>query len=145
MQEHSHNHSSDEEHEHQHEGGGGHHAHMMHDFQKRFWISLVVTIPILVLSPMIQSFIGIRGSFILPVILLYHSLCPRLFMFMVDGPFLKGLVDELKQRQPGMMTLIAIAITVAYAYSAVVVFGVSGRVFFWELATLIDIMLRTLD
>ena len=126
---------------HHQEGHGGHHAHMMHDFQKRFWISLVVTIPILVLSPMIQSFLGIRGvlhftgdiaiSFVLST-----------FIFIYGGwPFLKGLVDELKQRQPGMMTLIAIAITVAYAYSAVVVFGVAGRVFFWELATLIDIML----
>ena len=56
-------------------------------------------------------------------------------------PFLKGLVDELKFAQPGMMTLIAIAIATAYLYSSAVVFGLSGKLFFWELVTLIDIML----
>src|SRR5207253_1781058 len=56
-------------------------------------------------------------------------------------PFLTGLVDELRQRLPGMMTLVALAITVAYAYSTLVVFGLPGSVFFWETATLIDIML----
>jgi Cu2+-exporting ATPase len=61
--------------------------------------------------------------------------------FYGGGPFLRGLVDELRRRRPGMMTLIAVAISVAYVYSSVVVFGLPGEVFFWELATLIDIML----
>ena len=130
------------EHEHGGHGGhAGHHAHMLEDFKKRFWISLLVTIPVLVFSPMIQSFIGIRGAlhFSGDTII---SFVLSSFIFVYGGwPFLKGLVDELKQSQPGMMTLIAIAITVAYVYSTVVVFGVAGRVFFWELATLIDIML----
>jgi Cu2+-exporting ATPase len=56
-------------------------------------------------------------------------------------PFLKGLREELGRRQPGMMTLIALAISVAYVYSAAVVLGLAGQVFFWELATLIDVML----
>jgi len=56
-------------------------------------------------------------------------------------PFLKGIFDELKISSPGMMTLIAIAITTAYVYSSAVVFGLRGMVFFWELATLIDVML----
>jgi Cu2+-exporting ATPase len=56
-------------------------------------------------------------------------------------PFPKGLFDELRKRQPGMMTLISVAISVAYAYSAAVVFGLQGAVFFWEVATLLDIML----
>ena len=56
-------------------------------------------------------------------------------------PFLKGLVRELRERKPGMMTLVAVAITVAYTYSAATVFGLEGMPFFWELATLIDIML----
>jgi Cu2+-exporting ATPase len=56
-------------------------------------------------------------------------------------PFLKGMVDELKEKEPGMMTLIGLAIGVAYGYSSVVVFGLQGKVFFWELATLIDVML----
>jgi len=124
-----------------HNGHSGHHAHMMADFKKRFWISLIATIPVLILSPMIQSFLGVRGVISFPGDT-FISFIVSTFIFIYGGwPFLKGLVDELKQSQPGMMTLIAIAITVAYAYSAVVVFGVSGRVFFWELATLIDIML----
>ncbi len=126
---------------HDHGGHAGHHEHMLEDFKKRFWISLMVTIPVLVLSPMIQSFIGIRGVLHFPGDTIISFVLSS-FIFVYGGwPFLKGLVDELKQSQPGMMTLIAIAITVAYVYSAVVVFGVSGRVFFWELATLIDIML----
>lgn len=56
-------------------------------------------------------------------------------------PFLKGLLDEIKDGQPGMMTLIGLALSVAYFYSAAVVFGIEGKFFFWELATLIDIML----
>ncbi|NOZ68577.1 MAG: copper-translocating P-type ATPase, partial [Deferribacteres bacterium] len=64
------------------------------------------------------------------------------FVFFYGGyPFLKGLFNELRNLKPGMMTLIAIAITTAYVYSSVVVFGLEGKVFFWELATLIDIML----
>jgi Cu2+-exporting ATPase len=56
-------------------------------------------------------------------------------------PFLTGAIDEIKQKNPGMMTLIGLAIVVAYGYSTMVVFGWSGRNFFWELATLIDVML----
>jgi Cu2+-exporting ATPase len=64
------------------------------------------------------------------------------FVFFYGGfPFLKGIINELKYGKPGMMTLIALAITVAYVYSSAVVFGLEGDIFFWELATLIDIML----
>jgi Cu2+-exporting ATPase len=64
------------------------------------------------------------------------------FIFFYGGwPFLTGLVNELKKKQPGMMTLIAVAITVAWGYSSATTFGVEGNTFFWELATLIDIML----
>lgn len=128
-------------HAHEHEGHAGHHEHMLTDFKKRFWVSLVVTIPVLVLSPMIQSFLGIRSALSFEGDT-YISFVLSSFIYVYGGwPFLKGLTDELKQRQPGMMTLIAVAISVAYVYSTVVVFGVAGRVFFWELATLIDIML----
>ena len=121
--------------------GGDHHAHMVADFRKRFWISLAVTLPILVLSPMIQSFLGFKTAlrFSGDVYLLW-VLSSAVF-FYGGWPFLKGLFNELGKKQPGMMTLIAIAITTAYVYSSVVVFGLSGMVFFWELATLIDIML----
>jgi Cu2+-exporting ATPase len=114
---------------------------MVADFRKRFWISIAATIPILVLSPMIQSFLGFKQAFGFPgdaYVLWGFST----FVFIYGGwPFLKGLFDELQQKNPGMMTLIAVAITTAYAYSSVVVFGLTGKVFFWELATLIDIML----
>jgi len=128
--------------EHQHSGGhASHHAHMAQDFLKRFWISIIFTVPILVLSPMIQEFLGLGDvlrfsgdtyiSFVLSTVVFFYG----------GWPFLKGLYDELKKGQPGMMTLIGIAITVAYGYSTLVVFAVEGKVFFWELATLVDIML----
>jgi len=118
-----------------------HHAHMVADFRRRFWVSLVVTVPVLLLSPLIQSLLGIADviGFTGDTYVLW-ALSSVIF-FYGGLPFLKGLYDELKSRNPGMMILIALAITVAYAYSSAVVFGLAGMVFFWELATLIDIML----
>lgn len=118
-----------------------HEGHTIEGFRKRFWVSVIVTIPILIISPMIHHFLGLKealrftgDSYVLFVL--------STFVYFYGGyPFLKGLVDELKNKQPGMMTLIALAISVAYFYSSAVVFGVKGEVFFWELATLIDIML----
>ncbi|NUQ40666.1 MAG: copper-translocating P-type ATPase [Calditrichaceae bacterium] len=137
-----------EEHGHQgkHDHGGGHnhhghHAHMVEDFRKRFWISLVLTIPILILSPMIQEFLGLGESLRFPGDMYITFILSSVVFFYGGYPFLKGLIDELKEKSPGMMTLIALAISVAYFYSSAVVFGVPGKVFFWELATLIDIML----
>jgi Cu2+-exporting ATPase len=118
-----------------------HHGHMIEDFKKRFWISLFITIPILLLSPMIQHFIGLKEALRFNGDI-YVLFALSSFTFFYGGwPFLKGLFDEMKKLQPGMMTLIALAISVAYFYSSAVVFGVKGEVFFWELATLIDIML----
>jgi len=124
-----------------HPRGADHHAHMVADFRKRFWISLAVTIPILVLSPMIQSFLGFREAvtFAGDAYLLW-ALSSVVF-FYGGWPFLKGIFDELAKKQPAMMTLIAVAITTAYVYSSIVVFGLKGKILFWELATLIDIML----
>ena len=122
-------------------GHGGHHAMMIADFRRRFWISLVISVPILLLSPIIQSFLGLGR------IISFRSEGYVLFalssaVFFYGGyPFLKGIVDEIRSKSPGMMTLIALAITVAYVYSSAVVFGLAGEVFFWELATLIDVML----
>ena len=126
---------------HQGHQGGDHHAHMVADFRKRFWISLALTVPMLVLSPMIQSFLGLTAVLGFPGdAYLLWGLASAVF-FYGGWPFLKGLYDEVSKKEPGMMTLIAIAIATAYGYSSVVVFGLSGKVFFWELATLIDIML----
>ena len=121
--------------------GGDHHAHMVADFRRRFWIALGFTIPILALSPMIQAFLGFNNTLGFPGDA-YVLWALSSFVFFYGGwPFLKGLFGELAKKQPAMMTLIAIAITTAYAYSSVVVFGLKGKIFFWELATLIDIML----
>ncbi len=112
---------------------------MMADFQRRFWICLLVTVPIVMLSPMVQEMLGFTVAFPGDRWVLFAL---SSFVYFYGGwPFLKGLVDELRDRLPGMMTLIAIAISVAYVYSSLVVFGVPGQIFFWELATLIDIML----
>ncbi len=124
-----------------HGGHASHHAHMVADFRRRFFISLVATIPILALSPMIQAALGLQEALAFAGSR-YVLLAISSFVFFYGGwPFLKGLVDEVRQASPGMMTLIALAITVAYAYSSVVALGLAGKVFFWELATLIDIML----
>ncbi len=118
-----------------------HHAHMVTDFRRRFWVSLAISAPVLLLSPMIQKFLGIREALRFPGDL-YVLFFLSTFVFLYGGyPFLKGIVDELKKGNPGMMTLIALAIATAYIYSASVVFGLKGKVFFWELVTLIDIML----
>ncbi|MEQ9366399.1 MAG: heavy metal translocating P-type ATPase, partial [Leptospirales bacterium] len=122
-----------------HGGHGDHHRHMIADFKKRLAVSLVLTVPILLLSPMIQQFLGIALDFPGSRYVLFAL---STFVFFYGGwPFLAGTVSEVRSKNPGMMTLIGLAIFVAYAYSSAVVFGLSGKMFFWELATLIDIML----
>jgi Cu2+-exporting ATPase len=114
---------------------------MAADFRKRFWISLFLTLPILVLSPMLQTLVGLREAIRFPAdIYLLFGLSSAVFWY-GGWPFLKGLFEELKSRRPGMMTLISVAIATAYLYSSAVVFGLTGKMFFWELASLIDIML----
>ncbi len=114
---------------------------MVLDFKKRFWVSLVLTIPVLLLSPMIHRFFGIHEAVTFPGdMYLLFTLSSAIF-FYGGWPFLKGAAREIKGRSPGMMTLIGLAIAVAYIYSTAIVFGLKGKVFFWELASLIDIML----
>jgi len=122
-------------------GHQSHHAHMATDFRNRFWISLALTLPILVLSPMLQKLVGLREAihFSSDIFALF-GLSSAVFWY-GGWPFIKGLFNELKTRKPGMMTLVAVAITTAYVYSSAVVFGLTGKMFFWELATLVDIML----
>lgn len=133
MTNHQHHHS---DHQHDHTK---HHKMMIKDFQKRFWISLVITVPVVLLSPLIQQWLGVDWSFPGDKYVLF-TLSTVLF-FYGGFPFLKGMFDELKKQNPGMMTLIAVAITVAYVYSSAVVFGLQGKTFFWELGTLIVVML----
>lgn len=134
MQEHGHHKQQDV-----HSGHDEHAGHHTADFLKRFWLCLVITIPVLLLSQMIQQWMGFTLSFTGDKYLL---LALSSFIYGYGGrPFLIGLVRELKQHNPGMMTLVAVAITTAYVYSVAVIFGLRGMDFFWELATLIDIML----
>jgi len=115
------------------------HAHHMEDFKKRFWVSLIFTIPVLLLSEMIQIWFGfsIKIPFQKEVLFLLS-----LIVYLYGGfTFIKGMAQEIESRQPGMMTLIGTAISVAFFYSAGTVFLISGRDFFWELVTLIDVML----
>lgn len=123
----------------EHHNHGDHHRMMIEDFKKRFWISLGLTVPVMLFSPMLQSLLGFHIDF--PYMLFVAFGLSSIIYFYGGWPFLKGLVDELRAGAPGMMTLIALAITVAYVYSSAIVFGLEGMDFFWELATLIDIML----
>ena len=114
---------------------------MIADYRRRFWVSLALTVPILLLSPSIRAFLGLDEALSFPGDRWALFLLASGVYFYGGWPFIKGLVNELKARAPGMMTLIALAVSVAYFYSSAVIFGLSGKVFFWELATLIDIML----
>ena len=140
--EHSHHHQN---HDHRSEfdssaaGFDKHAGHHTPDFLKRFWITLVLSVPVLLLSHMIQQWLGFTIAF--PgdkyVLLVLGSI----IYFYGGMPFFKGFLGEVKAGAIGMMTLVALAITVAYVYSVAVVFGLPGMDFFWELATLIVIML----
>src|SRR5438309_1769164 len=126
-----------------HEGMATHAGHggMVDDFRRRFWISLALTIPVLATSEMLQHLLGLRGVLAFPGARYVEFGFASAVYFYGGWPFLTGLVAELRQKLPGMMTLVGLAISVAYLYSAAVVFGLRGTVFFWETATLIDIML----
>ncbi|MEJ2240526.1 MAG: heavy metal translocating P-type ATPase [Candidatus Bathyarchaeota archaeon] len=116
-------------------------GHMMHTgmFKRRFFVSLIFTIPILLLSKTIQTWFQFTLTFPYQD---YVLLLLSIIIYVYGGwPFLKGLIREIKMLQPGMMTLISTAISVAFFYSAATVFFPIGTDFFWELATLIDVML----
>ncbi|MBE0479924.1 MAG: copper-translocating P-type ATPase [Dehalococcoidia bacterium] len=111
------------------------------DFRRRFWVALALTVPILLLSPLIQAWLGIEDVITFPGdIYVLWGLSTAVYLY-GGFPFLRGLIEEVRTRNPGMMTLIGLAITVAYVYSSAVVFGLPGDVFFWELATLVVVML----
>lgn len=119
-----------------HDKHAGHHTE---DFLKRFWICLLITVPILLLSEMIQHWFGFHISFTGDQ---YVLLALGTIIYFYGGmPFLKGMFAEIRDKAIGMMTLVALAISIAFIYSAAIIFGLEGMDFFWELATLIDIML----
>ncbi len=116
-----------------------HHAHHIEEFKRRSWFSLALTIPILLLSETIQLWFGF--SIVIPLQKEVLLLLSSIIYFYGGSPFIKGLFGEVKKKQPGMMTLIGFAISVAFFYSAMTVLTGKGKDFFWELATLIDVML----
>jgi Cu2+-exporting ATPase len=109
-------------------------------FRRRFWVCLILSIPVLVYSPSIQEWFNFTApafpgsAWITPLF--------SIVVFAYGGvPFLRMAVPEIRERKPGMMTLISLAISVAFAYSLAALATASGETFFWELVTLIDIML----
>jgi len=109
-------------------------------FRNRFWVSLMLTVPVLLFSPMIQEWFG----FSMPEFIGSNLIGPgfAIVIFLYGGvPFLQMAVPEVRDRQPGMMTLISLAITVAFLYSLFAAFTGTGKRFFWEMATLIVVML----
>jgi Cu2+-exporting ATPase len=134
---HGHQHTTPDAH-----GEVGHDKHAGHsvaDFSKRFVVSIIASVPVLALSHMIQEWFGFNVGFPGDRYMLFAL---STFIYLYGGyPFLKGLYDEVRAHAMGMMTLIGVAITVAWAYSVAVTFGLPGMDFYWEMATLIDIML----
>ena len=120
---------------------GHDHSQMVADFRKRFWISLLLTIPVLALSPMIQHVLGLGEGWRFAGDAYILTALSSVIYFYGGWPFLDGLRQEIRARNPGMMTLVGVAITAAYIYSVATVIGLAGDDFFWELVTLIDIML----
>jgi len=117
------------------------HSTMVGEYRRRFWVALVLTVPVLLLAESFWELFGLHA----PVRFAgadYVSFALASVIYFYGGwPFLTGSVGELRQRLPGMMTLVAVAITAAYVYSTAVVLGLPGMGFYWELATLIDVML----
>ncbi len=120
-------------------GHSSHHEMMIQDFTQRFFVSVILSIPVLILSPSVQELLGYTLSFPLaePIQLILSTI-----IYVYGGiPFFKGFIDEMRKSLPGMMTLVTLAISTAYFYSASVILFIPGKPFFWELVTLIDVML----
>lgn len=133
-------HDHEHEHEHQHQEHDKHAGHSVAMFRDKFWLSLILTIPVLAYSMHIQNWLNFmppsfKGSQYVPFVL------SSIIFFYGGLVFIKGALGELKAKRPGMMTLISMAISVAFIYSIAVQFGLSGEAYFWELATLVTIML----
>ena len=111
-------------------GMAGHnHNAMIANFKKRFYVVLVLTIPIMLWSTMIHKFMGVNWQFTGSSYILF-ALSTVIFLY-GGWPFLTGWVSEIKAKNPGMMFLIGFAISVAYIYSVAIVFGLQGMDFFW--------------
>lgn len=139
---HQHSKGNEHHHHHSHESHGGHDKHAGHSpemFKNRFFISLILTIPVLYFSPSFQTWFNYQAiqfpgsDWVNPILAI-------VVYFYGGWVFIQGALREMKGKI-GMMTLISLAITVAFIYSLAVTFGLEGEPFFWELVTLIDVML----
>lgn len=138
-----HHHPSPSEPKHAHPPHTGHDKHAGHTpemFRDRFFVSLLLTFPILYFSEQLQDWFGYRAAQF-PGSAWVNPVLGTILYFYGGLVFLKGALRELRARTPGMMTLIALGITAAYGYSLAVSLGLPGMPFYWELATLIDVML----
>ena len=122
-----------------------HSAHADHTgheqmFRRRFWVSLVLSIPVLLYSPSVQDWFSFTAPLFPGSVWISPVLSVVIYIY-GGGPFLRLSVPELRARKPGMMTLITLAISVAFFYSVAVVFVLEGNPFWWELVLLIDVML----
>lgn len=128
-------------------GGGAHgedghdHGAMVADFRRRFWLCLPLTIGVVLLSAHVQMLVGMSGAIAFPGDWAVEAVLASIVFFYGGWPFLAGLRGELRRGKPGMMTLVSLAIVSAYVYSLAVLAGLQGEVFFWETATLIQVML----
>lgn len=126
-----------------HGGHGGHDRHAGHSvemFRSRFWVCLALTIPVLAYAEGLWELVGLEAPN-LPAKTLVPFVLATLIFFYGGSVFLRSAVGELRARMPGMMTLVALGISAAYVYSAATSFFVEGEGFYWELATLVDVML----
>ena len=125
-----------------HGGHGGHDKHAGHDpeaFRRKFWLSLALTVPIVLTSHMVMDWFGYSLDF--PGMRWVGPVLGSIVFFYGGRPFLAGAVSEVRDRAPGMMLLISMAITVAYAASLATSLGAFDLDFWWELAALVTIML----
>lgn len=121
-----------------HHNNHSHHSVKM--FKDKFWLSFALSVPVVIYSPSVQDWFGFQpplfpGASFIPLLL------GTVIFFYGGLVFIKGSLQEVRDRRPGMMTLISIAITAAYVYSVAAVLILPGEGFFWELATLVTIML----
>lgn len=123
-----------------HIGHDKHAGHSVEMFRTKFWVCLALTIPALIWEPMIQEWFGYRAPAV-PGAELIPAIFGAAVFFYGGWVFLQGAIRELSDRKPGMMTLIALAISVAFLYSIAVTLGFDGHTLWWELATLVTIML----
>jgi Cu2+-exporting ATPase len=124
-----------------HAGGHDRHAgHSVEMFRNRFWVCLILTIPVLLYAEGLWDLVGLEAPDLPGGEIVSFAFATAIYVY-GGSVFLRSMVHELQARLPGMMTLVSVGITAAYVYSVATSFFIEGEGFYWELATLVDIML----